>query len=70
MEEDVSQSGIRSAKHTQFPCAHMCPQTTPTGAYGDNTRACVSQDSGSLLRVGRPSMRRKEEAGTTLKLCS
>lgn len=70
MEEDVSQSGIRSAKHAQFPCAHMCPWTIPTGAYADTTGAWVSQDNGSLLRVGRPSVRRKEEAATTPKLCS
>lgn len=70
MEEDVSQSGIRSAKHTQFPCAHMCPGTIPTGACADSMGAWVSQDNGSLHRVGRPTMSRKEEAGTTPKLCS
>lgn len=70
MEEDVSQSGISSAKHTQFPWAHMCLRTVPMGAGADCTVAEVSQENGSLFRAGRPSMRNKEEAGAIPRLCS
>jgi hypothetical protein len=70
MEEDVSQSGNISAKHTQFPWAHMCLWAVPTGSCADRTVAEVSQDHENLFRVCRPSMKKKEKAGAIPRICS